>query len=525
MPITVKAIREQLEPFSPEHLSSNNTEMPIDTVAPLRPQSDFSAPGTLYVGMASELPARCPPNLVCIEDVPIPDDYKKPQFVNLSVLPGQTDIIELYTRLCNLLFDYSSTLTAASNLLTSLAKARGLESIVTIAYKALGNPIIVNDKSWKALAIASDVSETDDIAWNEFMTNGALSLEVVSMNIKEKLTDRIEQSETPLWCKEASMKYPRLFCRVAVGSRPVATVAVIEYYKPFVERDYFLLSMLANAISAEMQKNKFLHYTRGLLYEEFILDLIEERLKNPSVIDEKVKSLSLGLKKHIHVITIDVKEFDITYFSIPYMRDYLEKMVNGSKAIIYNDKITMILSYNSEREIFEADAGRLRDFLGEYNLHAGLSRAFTKLEELKSHYEQSLEALELGTHIDSDLTIYAYDDYAIYHIAKVCADSSDLHQFYHPKLEYLMEYDTEHKTSFTDSLYMYLKNSRNITNTAKALHLHRNSMIYHLKRIEEILNFSLSDNEMLLHIELSFRLMEYDKKFNKKLIDCAQPEE
>ena len=32
------------------------------------------------------------------------------------------------------------------------------------------------------------------------------------------------------------------------------------------------------------------------------------------------------------------------------MRDYLEKMVSGSKAIIYNDKITMISSYNSERE-------------------------------------------------------------------------------------------------------------------------------------------------------------------------------
>ncbi len=520
MPITLKAIWEKLRPYKPEHISTNNSEVYIDAIAPISPKTDFSAQHTLYIGMASELPEHCPANLICIEDVPIPEDYRKPQFVNLTVLPQKTVMHELYSCICNLLLDYAQTLTAASNLLASLAKARGLESIVAIAYKALGNPIIVNDKSWKALAIASDVREIDDVAWNEFMTNGGLSLEVVSMNIKEKLTDRIEQSETPLWCKEANMKYPRLFCRVAVGSRPVATVAVIEYYKPFEERDYFLLSMLANAISAEMQKNKFLHYTRGLLYEEFIVDLIEERLKNPSVIEEKVKSLNLGLKKFIHVITIDVKEFDITYFSIPYMRDYLEKMVSGSKAIIYNDKITMISSYNSEREIFESDATQLRDFLKAYELHAGLSRAFTKLEDLRSHYHQSLEALDLGTHIDNDTTLYSYDDFAIYHIAKVCADSSDLRQFYHPKLEHLMEYDAEHKTSFTDSLYMYLKHSRNITNTAKALHLHRNSMIYHLKRIEEILNFSLSDNEMLLHIELSFRLMEYDKKFNKKLIEA-----
>jgi sugar diacid utilization regulator len=519
MPITVRAIREQIESFCPTHLASGNLDTAIEKIAPLRLDTDCSDQNTLFVGMASALPERCPANLLCIEDVPVPAEYCRFQFVNLSVLPKETSLEELYSRLCCFLLEGDKALTAAASLLTALAKARGLESIVSIAYKVLGNPIIVSDKSWKALAIASDVKEPDDIAWYEFMTNGALSLDVVSMNIKEKLTDRIEQSETPFLCKEANMKYPRLFCRVAVGARPVATVAVIEYHRPFIQRDYLLLSMLANAISAEMQKNKFLHYTRGLLYEEFIVDIIEGRIKNPSIIDEKVKSLNLGLKKYIHVITIDIKEFDVTYFSIPYMRDYLEKMIGGSKAIIYSDKITMVVSYNGEHEIFESDAVRLRDFLKEYHLHAGLSRAFTHLIDLPDHYRQSLEALDLGTHIDSDVTIYPYDDYAIYHIAKVCAETTDLKKFCHPKLEYLMAYDAEHKTSFTDSLYMYLKHSRNITNTAKALHLHRNSMIYHLKRIEEILNFSLSDNDMLLHIELSFRLLEYDKKFNKKVVN------
>jgi sugar diacid utilization regulator len=525
MPITMRAVREQLDTFKPVHLSSNNLETVIEKVEPLRSETDTGSQNTLFVGLSSELPPRCPANVILIENVPVPEEVRKAQFVNLSLLPKEVTLDSLYSRLCSFLLEGDKALTAAANLLTSLAKARGLESIVSIAYKVLGNPIIVSDKSWKALAIASDVKETDDLAWNEFLTNGALSLEIVSMNIKEKLTDRIEQSETPFLCKEANMMYPRLFCRVAVGARPVATVAVIEYHRPFIQRDYLLLSMLASAISAEMQKNKFLHYTRGLLYEEFIVDLIEGRLKNPSIIDEKVRSLNLGLKKFIHVVTIDIKEFDVTYFSIPYMRDYLEKMIGGSKAIIYNDKITLVTSYNSEHEIYDNDAVKLRDFLKDYRLHAGLSRPFVRLEELKDHYYQSLEALDLGTHIDSDVTIYAYDDYAIYHIAKVCADTSDLKKFCHPKLTYLMAYDAEHKTSFTDSLYTYLKHSRNITNTAKALHLHRNSMIYHLKRIEEILNFSLSDNDMLLHIELSFRLMEYDKKFNKKVINDHPKEE
>lgn len=519
MPVSIKAIREHIVTRSPSFVSKGSSETLVDTVVPLTPDVDPRAAGTLYVGLASQLPITCPANVLCIEDTAVPDDLRKQPFVNLIILPPETELTGLFSSLCNFLLDNDKALGAAASLLTSLAKARGLESMVSIAHKALGNPIIVSDKSWKALAIASDVKEIDDIAWNEFLTAGALSLEIVAMNIKEKLTDRIEQSETPFLCKEANMTYPRLFCRVAVGSRPVATVAAIEYSRKFTERDYLLLAMLANAISAEMQKNKFLHYTRGLLYEEFIVDLIEGRLRNQSVIEEKVKSLNLGLKKYIYVITIDIKEFDVNYFSIPYMRDYLEKMISGSKALIYNDHTVLVNSYNSERELFESDAIKLRDFMKSYKLHAGFSRAFSKLEDLKTHYFQSLEALNLGMHIDGDAAIYAYDDYAIYHIAKVCADASDLKKFCHPKLEYLMEYDTEHKTSFTDSLYTYLKHSRNITNTAKALHLHRNSMIYHLKRIEEILNFSLSDNEMLLHIELSFRLMEYDKKFNRKVIN------
>ena len=215
MPITLKAIREQVEDFRPVHLSSCSPECRINAIVPLGRDSDADARDALYVGMASELPAHCLTNAFCVEDVPIPPELAAQRFSNLTVFPGTTGLGDIYARLCNIMLDNDRALTAAGNLLTSLAKARGLESIVAIAHKALGNPIIVSDKSWKALAIASDVKETDDVAWNEFMTTGALSLEVVSMNIKERLTERIEQSEAPFWCKQANMKYPRLFCRVA----------------------------------------------------------------------------------------------------------------------------------------------------------------------------------------------------------------------------------------------------------------------------------------------------------------------
>jgi len=398
----------------------------------------------------------------------------------------------------------------AAALLSAVAKAKGIHSIISVAYEMLGNPVIVSDKSWKAIAIISDEKESDDTVLNEFLTQGALSIDSVSFDIKDKLTNRIEKSEKPFIYKGAHMKYPRIFGRVLAGSRPVATVSVVESYRPFTDGDLEIMSMLCDAISAEMQKNKFLHYTRGLLYEELIVELIEDRDSGAGTMGERLKTLGIGMKKYIYVITIDIKGFDAEKFSVSYMRDYLEKMINGSKALIYGDNIVIIASCPRINGLLETDLNILRSFLGEYNMRGGVSRGFVKLEDLREHYLQSLEALSIGARMGGDARMHLYDDYAIYHVAKACSQTADLRMFCHPKLDTLMEYDKDHNTSFTNSLYAYLKYSRNITETAKALHLHRNSMIYHLKRIEEILGFSLSDSGTLLHIELSFRFLEYD---------------
>ena len=400
----------------------------------------------------------------------------------------------------------------AAALLSSVAKARGIYSVVSIGYELLGNPIIVSDKSWKAIVIVADDKESDDKGYNEFLTQGALSLETVSFDVKDKLTNRIEQAEKPFRYQGAKMKYARLFGRVLAGSRPVATVSVVELNRPFRDEDYEIVAMLCNAVSAEMQKNKFLHYTRGLLYEELIVELIEGKIENDNLISERVKSLGVGMKKYIYVLTIDIKGFDVEKFSLSYMRDYLEKMISGSKALIYNEYIVIVASCSQETGLYDSDIKSLGDFLGEYNMRGGISRGFQRFEEIGDHYRQSLDALSIGARMDRSVNLHSYDDYAIYHIAKACAHTANLRVFCQPKLYVLMDYDRDHNTSFTTSLYYYLKHSRNITETAKSLHLHRNSMIYHLKRIEEIMGFSLTDSNTLLHIELSFRFMEYDKQ-------------
>lgn len=412
--------------------------------------------------------------------------------------------------------DHNSLLTFSLKLLDALANSnRGLQGLVDIGYSVLENPIMITDKNWRAIALTM-VEIPDDTGWNELLINGLLSPELVSAGIRENLVDRIEQSEGPFKCQYSSMKYSRLFNKVVINGKSVATVSVIEYNRPFKDIDFSLVKILSDSIATEMQKDQFQQFTRGMQFEQLIENLLERRLKDPKVIEERVNLLNIGIKKNIYVFVFDVSEFDSKKFSLSYMRDTLEKMISGGKALIYDNKIVITASFSRTQDILKTELINLSAFLKKNNIRCGISRRCTQLAELRFYYDQALDALRVGTYMDRERYIYPYGEYAVYHIAEACSEAGGSKVFSHPALEVLMAYDKEYNTTFTNSLYEYLIHFKNISNTAKALHLHRNTLIYHLQRIEEIMEVSLSDYHTIQLLELSFRLLEYDKKITPR---------
>ncbi|MDR1574071.1 MAG: helix-turn-helix domain-containing protein [Clostridiales Family XIII bacterium] len=401
---------------------------------------------------------------------------------------------------------------AAAELLEALAKSEGLQGIVNAGSRMLGNPIIVSDKGWNLMAMTAGLDIPDDAGWMEFLRDGALSLDTISSNIKNKLADRIERSEAPFCLQEPGMKYRRMFGKVLLGGRHAATVSVLAYFRPFEACDFEMLSLLCNAVSAEVQKNKYLYFARGLPYEDLIVNLLEGRVRDENVVAENMRALNLIVKKFIHVLAVDVMDFDNEQFAASYIRDFIEKLLQGSNAVLYGDKIVVVISHADATELRNADVPRIAGFLRKYSIRCGVSRCFEGFSALRAHYFQALEALRLGLRQNDDAFVYFYDDLAIYHIARLCTENADLRALLHPGLLRLLQYDAAHGAVFTKTLRAYLECARNITDTAAALHMHRNSVIYRLHRIEEMLGIRLSDSDALLHIELSFRFMEYDGK-------------
>jgi hypothetical protein len=190
-----------------------------------------------------------------------------------------------------------------------------------------------------------------------------------------------------------------MMCKIPISGKLAATISVVEYFKPFSDGDPQLLKLLGHCVAALLQRDGGQRSGRGILYEDFIADLLEGRLPDPDIVEERIRTLNIGLKNNVYVFLFDVSGYDPRRFSITYMRDVLEKMVSGGQAAIYDGKIVIAANFSRSRDIFLTELSNLGEFLKQHNIRCGISRRCAKPHELRFYYDQALDALLIGTYL------------------------------------------------------------------------------------------------------------------------------
>ena len=393
-------------------------------------------------------------------------------------------------------------------LVKTLSKGADLQALVDLGYQMLGNPFTITDLSVKLLASTGETLVTDDPVWNELQINNNFIFETYSYYVKESLFDEIAKNEEPFYWLDPYCKYPRIIGQIPINNRNVAVLVACAHNQDFRECDKEIVSILCDAFSIELQKNKYNHLSQGLLHQSFLLDLLDDKFKDESKIDERIKILGLKLKRKLFVIFLDTQNLDATKSTLPYLREEVEIKLANASAVIYNNNVAILASCENEMHFLENESKVLREFIITYNLQAGISRSFTDLTEVREHYLESVEVLKLGNLVKKETHFFRYADYLIYDVINCHADNENYKKFLHRSLLKLIDYDKKNNTEFVHSFHIYLRNFKNIKDSATALNIHRNTMFYRIEKIESILNVDLNDIDILFQLYLSYKILE-----------------
>ncbi|GAC1617107.1 MAG: PucR family transcriptional regulator [Ktedonobacteraceae bacterium] len=136
----------------------------------------------------------------------------------------------------------------------------------------------------------------------------------------------------------------------------------------------------------------------------------------------------------------------------------------------------------------------------------GLGRIAQNLQAIPQSQREAQQALEIGHRLFGENKIHSFAHLGIYRLLFHLDGHSELTNFYHETLGLLLKADTRGDDTLLETLEVFFHCNGNLSETARAMHFHRNSVLYRLGRIEEILGRSLEDSELRLSLQIALKI-------------------
>ena|GEM_PF-5200202 len=145
----------------------------------------------------------------------------------------------------------------------------------------------------------------------------------------------------------------------------------------------------------------------------------------------------------------------------------------------------------------------------------GVSLPFSKIDATPAFHEQALFAIGQG---NGQAGIFHCADFAYQRLLALTRGHNDALRLTHPALGTLKAYDAEHETDFYHTLHIYLRDERSLVKAAADLFIHRNSLMYRIKRIGEIVDVDLDDAGGRAYLLLSYELEDDERPANPSVV-------
>lgn len=158
------------------------------------------------------------------------------------------------------------------------------------------------------------------------------------------------------------------------------------------------------------------------------------------------------------------------------------------------------------RNGLERVRGRLSQMLVETTATCGLGPSASGPEDIVRSYLKAEQAARIGRYfLGGDHTV-AFDELGAYRLLANVADRQALDAFYQEYLGAIEVYDTRYNGELIETLEGFFAANGNHARAAETLHLHRNTLLYRLSRIEALSGHDLGDPEIRLCLHLALKI-------------------
>ena len=386
----------------------------------------------------------------------------------------------------------------------------GLERICLTVFEILKRPVLIVNHELNKLEQFPPKPLGDPI-WDELFENGRLKPQTIWQLREDGLMEFSEKSDIPSWTNWGMVKNrPRLVCTVKVNSAVKGYVAVFFEEDEYSDFHVQITQMFSQVVSLELQKYDHPEYPNyPTITTAFVIDLFQGMINSDDILSNWEKRIDNKLKPPFCVAVVGGDDQVST--TIHYVRRYLIKDKNTYNTIIKGNLYILFTDINAQidfSKILNNRFNSLTDSLDLYNLSLGLSDTFETLLNIETYKYQAEQALLLGKSCRHNSRIYFYKDLILENMISQLKNNDKAGSYIHPAIKMLEAHDKTNNTEYLKTLKEYIMSMCNPAKTVEKIHIHRNTLLYRLKRIQELTDISLDDEHLCALLLINFYLLE-----------------
>ncbi len=176
---------------------------------------------------------------------------------------------------------------------------------------------------------------------------------------------------------------------------------------------------------------------------------------------------------------------------------------------------TIAFSFKEFPEEVGGILGVVRDLIGRFGLKAGVSLPVDHIEKLYLYYRQALAAIDYGMLYSPGAEMFTFYDYAIEYMLEARSEEEVICAC-HPEIVRMWVSGEPGGGEKVDTLRAWLDHERSLLHTANALFLHRNTLVYRLRKILDSMDADMNDAYTRNYIKISIRALRLNALREKR---------
>lgn len=488
-----REIVDEIRKFTPIRVISSSSESEISKIRLWENQPVSETVSTLYFG--HRIQEGVWPNHYIFASDRV-DVEVEGTFADLAVIP-ESQFAFIFNHIQDILAerrkdDYQRYLMELAD------KVRSVDALVDMASETFDASLVLIDRDFRILSYSNKIPVTDKL-WVDNIKKGYCDYEFITAVKNLKSVQMADPGMTPFEVTCSSSPFRKFACRVYCKDAWIGSLLLIEGNQSYRPEHVEMVRMLSSVIGYSLLAHspELLHRTSD--YQRFLYNLligtpIENLPKayRDMKFSENTKLLYFG--------SDSVKSPPIKGMNL---QDAIGRRMSDSHVITYRKGMIVVGSLKKTEDAEDL----LALFPSESEISVGISNSFSGIDRMCAALSEAQDALAVGKRLAGERRVFTFEEFSVPIMLKHLSESEDINRYLHPAILALREYDEEYGAKLLPTLQEYLRHSCSIKDTAEALYLHRNSVIYRLHKAEELGGIDLNSPETKFALRMSFQIL------------------